>query len=537
VPEIILYNGKIHTQNPDCPQASAIAIRDGKVFAIGGDQEIRTLASETTRQIDLAGRCVIPGLTDSHMHVYEWALLQRGLDLDKTGALGDVLSMVQASAAQKQPGEWIIGQGWNQETWPDEKLPSRYDLDQVAPENPTILWRTDMHLAWVNSAGLKAASITSGTDAPPMGVIDRDVEGTPTGILRELAINLVREVLPPATENEIDEAIQKAIANLHKLGLTGAHDFRIMGGGGGPSALRAWHRLRARNKLNLRIWALIPGEQLEHAVALGLQTGFGDDMLRIGPAKYFSDGSTGARTAWMLEPFADGGSGMPLTPMGELAGAIALAHQHGIATATHAIGDRAIRELLDVHTEILGSQSEGIKPVIPHRIEHVQHGHPTDLSRMAGLGLVASVQPIHATDDYQMIDKACGERAKWAYAFRDLLDAGTVLAFGSDCPVASPNPFWGIHAAVTRQRRDGSPEGGWYPAQRLSVEEAVWGYTMGAAIASGQQERQGSLSPGKFADLVVLDRDIFEIEPTKIHATKPVMTMVDGGIVYTSQEV
>jgi len=223
--------------------------------------------------------------------------------------------------------------------------------------------------------------------------------------------------------------------------------------------------------------------------------------------------------------------------MSELAEAIAKAHRAGISTAIHAIGDRAVRELLDVFTEVAGQQGTNIKPRIPHRIEHVQHSHPDDLKRLGPLGLVASVQPLHLTDDIAMIDNACGTRARWAYAFRDLLNAGTVLALGSDCPVASPNPFWGIHAAVTRQKRNGGPEGGWYPSQKLSVAEAVWGYTMGAAIATGQEAVQGSLTPGKLADLIVIDKDIFEIHPEQIYATKVVMTVFDGRIVYQQYSI
>jgi predicted amidohydrolase YtcJ len=324
----------------------------------------------------------------------------------------------------------------------------------------------------------------------------------------------------------------RAMAKVHQLGLTGVHDFRIMGGKDGPPALRAWQRLRAADKLNLRAWVLIPGELLDKAIALGVQTGFGDDFLRIGPAKFFSDGATGPRTAWMLEAFSDAGTGLPLTPMSQMAEAISKAHKAGISTAIHAIGDRAVRELLDVYTEVIGGQETRVKLRIPHRIEHVQHSHPDDLKRLGPLGLTASVQPLHLTDDMQMVDKACGSRARWAYAFRDLLDAGTVLALGSDCPVASPNPFWGIHAAVTRQKRDGTPEGGWYPSQKLSVAEAVWGYTMGAAIAAGQENVLGSLTPGKLADMIVLDQDIFEIPSGQIHATKVVMTVFGGRIVY-----
>jgi predicted amidohydrolase YtcJ len=277
---------------------------------------------------------------------------------------------------------------------------------------------------------------------------------------------------------------------------------------------------------------MLPVEQLGEAIALGLRTGFGDDCLQVGGIKLFTDGATGPRTAWMLESFEDAGSGMPLMSMSEVAGIIARADQAGISTTIHAIGDRSLRELLDVFTEVLPRQSEHPRPLAPHRIEHVQQSHPADLKRLAPLGLVASVQPLHITDDLVMMEQAVGSRARWAYAFRSLLDAGTRLALGSDCPVASPNPLWGIHAAVTRQRRDGTPPGGWYPEQALSLAEAVWGYTMGPAYASGRTHRQGSLTPGKLADLVALDRDLFAVSPADIPDIRVELTISGGQIVY-----
>jgi predicted amidohydrolase YtcJ len=532
LPDLLLYNGKIYTQDPQTPQASAVAMRGGRIIAIGADEEIRQLASTHTQQIDLQGRRALPGLTDSHIHFYEWALFLSGPPLKDAASLEEVQDRVLQATHKANPGEWIIGQGWNQDAWPEPRLPNRFALDQAAPRNPTVLWRTDLHLAWANTPALQAAGISADTPDPEMGVIERDQSGQPTGILRELAINLLRRSMPPTPPEHTQEAMSRAIARVHRLGLTGVHDFRIMGGDDGPPALRAWQGLHANGEMDLRAWVLLPGELLDQAVALGLQTGFGDDTLRIGAAKFFSDGATGPRTAWMLEPFEDAGSGMPLTPMQEIAEAITKAHQAGISTAIHAIGDRAIRELLDVYSEVSGRQKEGIRPLAPHRIEHVQHSQPQDLKRLGPLGLVASVQPLHLLDDMQMIEKACSERARWAYAFRDMLDSGATLAMGSDCPVASPNPFYGIHAAVTRQRRDGTPPGGWYPSQRLSLSEAIWGYTMGAALASGQEKQQGSLSPGKLADLIVLDRDIFAIPPHEIADIQVVMTVFDGRIVF-----
>jgi len=533
MPTLILTNGLLTTQDPNFPHATALAIRDGRILAVGTDADIRALARPHTRHIDLGGRRVLPGLTDAHIHFQDWALLQQGVLLAETRSLADVREQVRRAVQQAEPGQWILGQGWNQTGWPTPKRPIRADLDDISPRNPVVLWRTDLHTAWVNSAALQAAGITAQTPDPDMGRIERDAAGQPTGILQELAINLVRPAIPKPTETDIDAAMRRAMAAAHRMGLTGVHDMRIMGGGDGPPAFAAWQRLHQAGDLALRVWMMIPGEQLDSAIALGLRTGFGNDYLRVGGIKLFSDGATGSRTAWMLEPYTDGGTGLPLTPMPVIADKVARAHRAGISTTIHAIGTRAIRELLDVFTEVLHDQPQAARPLAPHRIEHVQHSHPDDLPRLAELGLAASVQPIHATDDMTMVDDACGPNvARWSYAFRTLLDAGTPLALGSDCPVASPNPFWGIHAAVTRQRRDGTPSEGWFPAQRLSVAEAVWGYTMGAAIAAGQSARQGSLSPGKLADVVVLEQDIFAINPQDIANTQVWMTIFDGKIGY-----
>jgi len=534
--DIILFNGRLTTQHLDFPHATALALRDGRILAVGNDDEIRELTQSRTQYLDLDGRRVLPGLVDSHFHFYDWALGRRGLSLTDTTSLDEVRQQVRQATHNATSGQWILGQGWNQDTWPHPRLPDRTDLDDLTPDNPTILWRTDLHLAWVNSRALQLAGITADTSDPDMGVIDRDQSGQPTGILRELAINLVRRVMPSPTQDETDQAMQRVMTKVHRLGLTGVHDMRIMGGEDGPPAFRAWQRLRGERKLNLRVWMMLPGERLSEAIALGLRTGFGDDYLRVGGIKLFADGATGPRTAWMLEPFNDGGSGMPLTPMDDIAEIISRAHRAGISTSTHAIGDRAVRELLDVFAELLPEAGGDIRPLAPHRIEHVQHSYPADLKRLAPMGLVASVQPIHATDDMAMMDQACGDRTRWSYAFRDLLNAGTVLALGSDCPVASPNPFWGIHAAVTRQRRDGTPPDGWYPAQRMTVAEAVWGYTMGPAYATGLSACQGSLTPGKLADLIVLDRDIFTIPPEDIPDTQVLLTILGGQLVYHSAD-
>ena len=562
--KLFLVNGKLHTQDPAYPHATAVAISGGRIWAVGGDEDVRALAGPDAQLIDLEGRRVLPGLTDSHFHYYDWALGLRRLPLAAADSLADVRARLAQKVADSRhpsetpPGRWILGQGWNETRWPDPQIPTRADLDDVAPDHPVILWRNDLHLAVVNSLALQEAGVTGDTPDPPEGVIDRDESGQPTGVLRDLAINLVSDVLPPPTEEETAEAMRDGFAILHRLGLTGVHDYRIMGGADGPPAFRAYQRLQADGELALRMWMHIPGERLDEAIALGLRTGFGDDTLRVGHVKLFSDGGQGARTAWMLEPYDDvGHCGIPLTPMEEIAEAVRRADRAGLAVAVHAIGDRANRELLGVFEQVLsadgtdrcGRRHPGDRaaaadevhslesrstapPLAPHRIEHVQNIHPDDVARFARLGIVASVQPIHVTDDIPMMEKSVGPRSRFAYPFRDMLDAGIVLALGTDCPVANPNPLWNIHAAVTRQTRDGTPAGGWYPEQRMSVAEAVWGHTMGAARVTGREAALGSISPGKLADLIVLDRDIFAIESMEIAQAQVVVTVFNGRIVY-----
>ena len=536
--DLLLINGKLHTQDDRYPDATAVAIRGARVQAVGDDAAIGALAGPGARVIDLEGRLLLPAMTDAHFHYYDWSLGLRRLPLSEADSLADLKQRLVRRAREIPPGEWILGQGWNESRWPEPRMPTRADLDEAAPDHPVILWRNDLHLAAINSRALQETGITADTANPPEGIIDRDESGEPTGVLRELAINLVTDVIPPSTEDETVDAMREGFGILHRLGVTGVHDYRIMGGADGPPAFRAYQRLQAAGELAMRMWMHIPGERLDEAIALGLRTGMGDDYLRVGHVKLFSDGGQGARTAWMLEPYEDTGEcGMPLTPMDEIARAVERAERAGLAVTIHAIGDRANRALIGVFERVLGSErvSETAPPAAMHRIEHVQMIRPEDVARLAQLDVAASVQPIHCPDDIPMTETSVGPRARFAYPFRDMKDAGVMMAFGSDCPVANPNPIFGIHAAVTRQTRDGAPAGGWYPAQRLTVSEAVWGFTMGAAVVSGREAHLGSISPGKLADLVLLDRDILALEetaPMEIAQAQVVMTIFDGRVVY-----
>ena len=527
---LVLYNGKLYTQDPGYPQATAVAIRDGRILAIGRDAEIEALAGSNTQIIDLKGRLVLPGFTDCHIHFLEYALRRSQVILDGVEDWQEVRRQIRAGVERTNPGEWVLGGGWNQNLWGDGTFPSKAALDDICPQNPVALSRIDGHSLWVNSLALKKAGITAETPDPPKSRIDRDPDsGELTGILREWeAIRLVQDIIPEPDDEIVVAALRESITEAHRLGLTGIHEMRVEGEK--KPALRAFLRLRQRGDLLLRVACMIPVEYIDEAIALGLGSGLGDATLHIGGVKLFADGSMGSGTAWMLEPFegSEDDYGLVVTPKEELSDIAHRAHAAGISLTIHAIGDRALRDVLDVLTEIQGRQPSALR----HRIEHVQCIHPSDVHRLAQLGVIASMQPTHIMDDWAVADRVWGKRSRCAYAFRSLLDAGTHLAFGSDCPVASLNPLLGIQAAVLRQDRKGEPEGGWYPGERLTVAEAVRGYTLGAAYAVGLEDVLGSITPGKLADMVVLSRDIFTIPPEEISDTQVDYTIFDGRVVY-----
>jgi predicted amidohydrolase YtcJ len=541
-PDLILTNGNIYTQDPGTPSAEAIAIASGRIVALGSNASIIALVGKQTKQIDLGGRRVLPGMIDSHFHYHEWAFMRRHLNLASVTSLVDCLSILQQQAGKKKKGEWIIGQGFNESDWPENQMPTRKDLDAITKDHPIIIWRCDLHLAVANSPALRLAGIGPDTPNPPEGIIEKDVSGQPTGVLRELAINLVKKPILELMEKDIVDAMREGIPELNSLGLTGVHDIRLMEGLEGASALRAWQELEASTQINLRAWVTLPGEYLDEVITLGLKSGFGNDKLRIGHVKFFADGGMGARTAYMIEPYLDAGVGMPLTPMKELGIALEKADQAGLAIMIHSIGDRTNRELIDLFEKILGNinslqNKKSNIPSMPHRLEHLQMIRTEDIKRLAAINrVIGCVQPHNLILDINMVEQSVGKLGKFVYSFRDMLDSGITLLFSSDTPVCSPSPLVGIHAAVTRQRADGTPKNGWYPEQRVTVEEAIYAYTMAPALATNSGDCLGSLSIGKFADMVVLDRDILSINPVDIINITVDLTLVDGKIAYRSPD-
>lgn len=519
----ILHNARIHTMDPDSPQTSAIVIHNDRIVAVGDDSQIKSQFIDSGEFEDLGGLTITPGFTDSHIHLKNYGLSLQKID-SEVNTLEECLDRVKQQAERTPRGEWILGHGWNQNLW-SAGFGTASDLDAVAPHHPVYLTAKSLHAGWANSEALKRAQINSETVDPHAGRIQRNDDGQPTGILFESAMALVSAKIPAPIPGQVKSAILNAQGELFKLGLTGVHDFDRR------ECFVALQELHNEGSLKIRVTKSIPIEELEHAIELGLRTGFGDDFLRIGSVKVFSDGALGPHTAAMLSPYEEDPDnvGMLFLDQEALLETGCKASQNGLSLAVHAIGDRANHEVLDAFEQLRAFETENQLSNKRHRIEHVQLLHSNDLPRLAELDIIASMQPIHAISDMHMADRHWGERAKHAYAWRTLLKKGTRLAFGSDAPVESPNPFWGIHAAVTRQAEDGSPSAdGWYPEQRVSVHEAMFAYTMGAAYAAGVEDRVGKLVPGFLADLILLDVDPFTCSHEQLRTTEPTATMVAG---------
>ena len=530
--DLVLTNAAIHTMDRASPRAQAIAIAGNRVLATGSNSEIKSLLGPDTRSLDLDGHTVVPGFVDSHLHFMSYGLSLMQINLAEVPTLEEALNLVADRAGSTPRGQWLTGRGWDHSLWPGQEFPTRHDLDRIAPDHPVWLRRKCGHVGWANSKALELAGITVQTPNPSGGVIDHDPDtGEPSGILKETAMDLVADLLKDPTHEEAANALKVATHRAQRQGLVGVHTME------GAAAFRSLQRLRESGELGVRVLMQIPESNLDAVIQAGLRSGFGDERLRIGGVKIFADGSLGGRTAFMLEPYEGepGNYGVAVSDAQKLDDLVAKASQAGLAAFVHAIGDRACRLVLDA---IELSRQRGFGARLRHRIEHTQLIHPDDMPRLAQLGVIASMQPIHATQDMLLAEALWGSRCSGAYAWRSLLQNGAVLAFGSDSPVEDLSVMKGIHAAVTRRRANGHPDPeGWHPEQRLTVAEAVHAYTAGAAYASGEETIRGSLSPGKLADLVVLSQDIFAIEPMSILNTEVVATLFDGEFVYTNGDL
>jgi predicted amidohydrolase YtcJ len=488
----------------------------GSIRAVGWARDLEHRVPTRVPRYDLPDSLVTPGFVDGHTHFALWALSRRRVRLAGVATRVEALRRIAGGSPE---GGWLVGHGWDASQWEDP--PDRWSLDAVV-KGPAVFQSLDLHAAWANSAALAAAGIDRDTPDPAGGRIARDALGEPTGILLERAAWLVTSLSPPPRSTDLIGALRDAQAEAHRVGLTGIHDPEDL------SALRGFRALEGDGSLRLRVLFHPPVAQLPTLLAQGVRSGQGGEWLALGGVKLFLDGSLGSRTAWMLEPYEDGGDcGLPLAGEAEARQAVRLASEGGIACCIHAIGDAAVRRALSL-----------LEPVpagaVPHRIEHCQCIHPADLSRAAAAGIIASMQPAHLPGDVALAEERWGRRGSGTYALRSLLRCGTTLAFGSDMPVADPDPRLGVAAAVGRVAADGSFPGGWYPAQRIAFEEAVRGYTLGNALAAGQADHRGRLAPGYDADLVAWDVDpaVGEGDPAAFAHAGVALTVVAGEPVF-----
>lgn len=527
----VYTNARIYTLEKPHSTAQAIAVEHGRILAVGSNEALQQEFAGRAVFEDLHNQVIWPGLTDAHIHLQHYALSLQKVDCE-TATRQECLQRVAERARHAKPGEWVLGHGWNQNNWP-EGFGNACLLDEAAPNNPVYLTAKSLHAGWANSLALTKAGLQSHSPDPEGGRFGREASGKLDGILFESAMEFINRILPSPTVEDVERAILAALPNLWRCGLTGAHDFdrRV--------CFAALQHMHQEGRLKLRVTKSIPWEDLSLAAGLGLRSGFGDDFLRIGSVKAFADGALGPQTAAMLQPYEDDpdNRGILMLDSEELYEKGRQAVESGLSLAVHAIGDRANHEVLDAFAQLRQYERDliGGENRLRHRIEHVQVIHPDDAGRLGALGVIASMQPIHATSDMVMADRYWGKRAAYAYAWQTQAKAGARLAFGSDAPVESPNPFWGLHAAVTRQRQDGTPEPqGWYPEQRLSLFEALRAFTSGAAYAAGMEDRLGMLRPGFYADLIVLDQDPFEIPAEQLAGLAPTATMIHGEWVYQS---
>lgn len=519
-------NARIHTLDPDCPQASALLVRGERIVAVGGLDECRELAGAGTRRVDLAGMTVLPGLTDSHIHSASFARGLEQVDLRGTTSLAEALERVRVKARSLPPGAWLLGGRWDCHKWDRPVQPSRYDLDRVCPDRPVALPTIDGHTTWVNSMALKYLGIDSGTPDPIGGEIVRDEHGEPTGILREAAADPLRDVMATASGDLVAQ-LRTGLTHFLRVGLTGIHDID------GQDCRAAFETLYARGELPLRVHKLIPVTALEEAVDRGWTTGDGDRWLSTGPVKIYTDGALGSHTCLMSEPYAgeSDNHGIAVTPPEEFERLVTSAADAGIAVAAHAIGDAANRMVLRTYARWRARRTAADAPVrLRHRIEHAQHLQPADVAEFARLGVIASMQPTHCTSDIPLTTTLLAGRDLASYAWKSLLDAGAVVAFGSDAPVEEPNPFHGLYAAVTRQQPDGTPPGGVQPHERLSLAQALHAFTVAPAYASGEEHVKGRLRPGMLADFIALPADPFDLDPVDLREVQVDLTVV-GGVV------
>jgi predicted amidohydrolase YtcJ len=513
----VLKNANILTINPSRSYAEAIAIKEEKIVSVGTDKEVQPWIGKQTEVIDLNGKTVVPGFIDTHVHMRGFGHFLTRVNLRGINSIDKMQQLLRERVQKTPKGKWILGRGWDQERFREKRYPTRWDLDDAAPNNPVIFTRVCGHICVVNSKALELADITRDAVAPLGGHIDRDPKTEePTGILRENAVDSVRNIVPEPTEEELKDICVSACQKAVEAGLTSVH-WLVQS----PVEARILQKLREEDKLKLRVYLVSPIEYLDCFMDAGLVTGFGDHLLKIGSIKILVDGSLGARTAALKQPYTDEPStkGMMLFNQDILNKLVLKAHRSGFQLAIHAIGDRAIAVALNALEKAL---EEAPRDDHRHRLEHVSVLNESLIQRMKELNVIASVQPHFVVSDFWVENRLGKARGRWAYAFKTLIEKGVLVAGGSDCPVEPINPLLGIYAAVSREIS---------PQERISVEKALLVYTINAAYACFEEKIKGSIEVGKLADLAVLSDDIRKIEPSKIKDVGVEMTILGGEIV------
>jgi predicted amidohydrolase YtcJ len=528
---MVINNTTVWTGNPDQPWAEAVAVRGGRIIAVGANAEIEKVVADGTKVIDADGGMLVPGFIDSHVHFLDGGSALASVQLRDAASPEEFTQRIADFAGAFRPGEWITGGTWDHTNWGGE-LPRRDWIDAVTPNNPVWVMRLDGHMGVANSLALELAGVDAETPDVPGGEIVRDASGNPTGVLKDNAMSLVFDVIPEPSDAQYDAYLGAAMRYVASEGVTTVHDM-FDGTADSWRGLETYRRAHADGRLITRIYSVMPLADWQRLAEDIDRNGRGDDWLRTGGVKGFMDGSLGSHTAAFLEPYTDtpGDSGFLLHSLEDLHEWILAADAAGLQLNIHAIGDRAIRDLFDIFAAVVSENGPRDRRL---RMEHAQHIHPDDVARFARQEVIASMQPYHAIDDGRWADGVIGaERAATTYAFRSLIDSGAHVAFGSDWYVAPASPLEGIYAAVTRSTIDGANPSGWVPEQKVGVEEALRAYTLEGAYASFEDDRKGVLKAGMLADMVLLDRDITRIPPETIRDTRVLKTIVDGRVVFS----
>jgi predicted amidohydrolase YtcJ len=519
-------NGYTLNSKGDLVQFSALAFDDkGRIIAVGSATEVAAKAAAGSRRVDMRGQTVLPGLIDAHGHVFGLGAMLTQLDLSATSSLDGALKAIASYARANASQAWLRGRGWNQENWKLGRFPTAAELDGVVADRPAWLERVDGHAGWANSRALAAAGITNATPDPVGGKIMRDANGVATGVLVDNAQYLVVNVLPKQTEAESRAMLERALREIAGVGLTSVHDAGVS-----VAEDTLYRQFADQGKLTTRVYGMIGGAGLEfdQLSKSGPLKSYANDMYALRAVKLYSDGALGSRGAALIAPYSDEPSsrGLLFYKDAQMSAMMRKAMQRGYQVNVHAIGDAGNRQLLAGYQKTIGATKSSQQR---HRIEHAQVVAVSDIARFKSIGIIPSMQPTHATSDMNMAEQRVGpQRIKGAYAWRSFLKQGSRIACGSDFPVESPNPFFGLHAAVTRQDASGQPIAGWHPEQAMSLKEAFRCFTLDAAYAGHQEKVAGSLEPGKWADFIVIDRDLFKVPASEIHDTRVLQTWVAG---------